>query len=122
MTYSIVESPKRQANLNKSNLYGLMGSAISCVILFLFMWLYAMPFSKIIDTPEVQQEGLMISFGYDEQGGGQGDTPAGEPESYAPVAKETASAVKENVTKTVKTSSENYVTQNDNSEFIAQKK
>jgi hypothetical protein len=128
MTYSINNSlPNRGSG--KSNLYGLLGSALSCLTLFLIMWFYVMPLAEI--QQPVQEEGLMISFGNSDEGGGQGDELMGAPnENPAPSkVEETTTTKAEPVTKPVQTStvqpkstSQDYISQSETSLAIAEKR
>ena len=118
MAYTISNSPIDQVinkNVEKSHLYGLMGSALSCIILFLFMWFYIMPYATIIEP--IEEEGIMVSFGDNEFAGGMGSSsePLAAPtrEIIAPaiVHKQIQSPAKEQL-----------ITQNDNSNAIAEQR
>jgi TonB family protein len=119
MTYTLNNMPENRANTrnnSKSNIYGLLGSALSCLLLFLIMWFYVMPYTAI--PQPVEEEGIMVSFGNNEDAGGMGSSaePLAAPEAEvltpAPVVKTTsAPQVKEQL-----------LTQNDNSNEIAELK
>ena len=59
----------------KSKIYGILGSALTMLLLFLLLWFV------YIDRPEEQEdEGIMVSFGDSDLGGGQEtDQPASLP-------------------------------------------
>jgi len=116
MTYSINNQPNNSnRNVSKSNLYGMLGSALSCIVLFLIMWFYVMPYTAI--PQPVEDEGLMISFGNSDDAGGMGSSKeslaAPESETLAPVVlqKSTPVPVKEQL-----------ITQNDNTNAINEQK
>ena len=130
MTYSINNSSQNRNNGN-SSFYGAIGSIASCIILFLIMWFYVMPYTSI--PQPVEEEGLMISFGDNDNGGGQGDELMGAPtDNPAPSAavetttppKSTPVEVKTVVqtTSTPKpTTNQDYITQSEASLAIAEK-
>ena len=114
MTDTISNSPTNQANnkgVSKSNLYGLMGTVLSCIILFMIMWFYVMPYTTI--TEPVVEEGIMVSFGDNENAGGMGSSAeplaAPEEEVLAPVAQQRPTS-----TKPVETAKEDLITSTDN--------
>ena len=129
MTYTITNLPANQGNKNarKSSLYGILGSILSCIILFLIMWFYVMPYTSIVQP--VEEEGLMISFGNSDDGGGLGDELMGAPiENPAPSAAEETTTSKATIkpvvsttTTSTKTSSQDYITQSETSLAIAEK-
>lgn len=93
--------------MKKSKLYGITGSALSCILLFLLLWFIILPGLK---KPE--DEGIMVSFGETYDGGGSVQTPA----QTAP----TKIAVPKPVTpKPIK---QDILTQTDNSVAIAEQK
>ncbi len=110
MTYSI--NQENRTNLKKSNLYGLLGSALSCISLFLIMWLYIMPYTI---TQPIEEEGLMVSFGDNENAGGMGSSA--EPLA-APEAEILAPSKQQKPTSTP-AAKEQLITQNDNSNAIS---
>lgn len=132
MAYTITSLLTNQGdkNVRKSSLYGLFGSALSCIILFLIMWFYVMPYAAIV--PPVEEEGLMISFGNSDEGGGMGEELMGTPnEDPAPsTIKETTTTKPQPVTQAVQTSTSNvkstssndYITQSEASLAIAEKR
>lgn len=68
--------------MKKSELYGMIGSAIACLLLFLLLW-----FINMGITPPPEEEGIIVSFGSADAGGGYGETPqtaAVEPVSPPP--------------------------------------
>ena len=115
MTYSI--NHENRMNVRKSNLYGLLGSALSCISLFLIMWFYIMPYT--IAQP-VEEEGLMVSFGDNENAGGMGSSAeplaAPEAEILAPVVEQKATT-----TKRISTTKEELITSTDNANVISEK-
>lgn len=114
MTYSI--SNQNNRNGSKSNLYGLLGSVLSCIVLFLIMWFYVMPYTAPIQP--VEEEGLMISFGNSDDAGGMGSSsePLAAPES------ETLAPVVPQKTTPAPPVKEQLITQNDNSNAINEQK
>ena len=128
MTYTVNNtSPYR--GFRKSSVYGMVGTVLSCAILFLIMWFYIMPYTQ--EVKPVEEEGLMISFGNSDEGGGQGEELMGTPDqASAPSnAEETtvtqpAEPVRPVTTTTTKvaTSSNDYITQQEASLAIAEKK
>ncbi len=121
MTDTFSESLTQQAsnrNVSRSNLYGMIGTILSCIILFMIMWFYVMPYS-IITEPAVE-EGIMVSFGDNENAGGMGSTTeplaAPEEEVLAPVAEQ-----KSTYTKPAATVKEDLITSNDHANAIAVK-
>jgi TonB family protein len=66
--------------VKKADLYGIIGSVLSCMLLFLILWLIVLPV-----TPEVKDdEGIMVSFGDATDGAGVTETPAAQPEAATP--------------------------------------
>lgn len=66
--------------MKKADLYGIIGSVLSCILLFLILWLIVLPV-----TPEVKDdEGIMVSFGDATDGAGVTETPAAQPEAATP--------------------------------------
>jgi TonB family protein len=121
MTYTINNlqiNQERIKNVRKSNLYAFLGSTLSCVLLFLIMWFYVMPFSGIVQP--VEEEGIMVSFGDNENAGGMGSSA--EPLA-APDEEVLAPAVEQKPTVTSKpVVAEKLITQNDNSNAIYEQK
>ena len=118
MTDAINESTTNQLSykgVSKSNIYGLIGTILSCIILFMIMWFYVMPYTII--TEPVVEEGIMVSFGDNENAGGMGSSAeplaAPEEEVLAPVAEQ-----KPTSTKPVATVKEDLITSNDNANTI----
>ncbi|HET7732488.1 MAG TPA: energy transducer TonB [Paludibacter sp.] len=132
MTYTITNLPTNPGNKNvkKSSLYGLLGSTLSCIILFLIMWFYVMPYTAIVQP--VEEEGLMISFGNSDDGGGVGEELMGTPnEDPAPSKIEETTTTKpepvtrpiQTTTTSVKSTSQNdYISQSEASLAIAEKR
>ncbi len=80
--------------MKKADLYGIIGSIISCIILFLILWLVVIP----VASPEVKDdEGIMVSFGNADNGGGYTPTPASQPEEIIPKAAATPKVVKQDL-------------------------
>lgn len=111
---------------NKARTYGFIGTGFSCLILFMCMWFYVMPFHQI--TPPVEEEGLLISFGNSDEGGGRGDELMGVPkENPKPEAvQKNNNTVYEPVKPTVSspktvTTNNDYITQKETSLAIAEK-
>ena len=121
MTYTISKPGGNQFNndLKKSNLYGLVGTTLSCLILFLILWFAVMPAFTIKSTEE---EGLVVSFGDSDDGGGLGEMSAGKPDQ-APtkpnIKAEQTQQVKQTGT-TAKTTNQTFMTQQINSVAIAE--
>lgn len=68
----------------KSKIYGVIASAVSMLLLFLFLWFY------YINLPQREEdEGIMVSFGDSEVGGG-----SNQEQVSAPAAPQTAPAPK----------------------------
>lgn len=97
----------KDKSVKKSNLYGIIGSAVFCVILFLLLWFIVLPGMK---APE--DEGIIVSFGETYNGGGRTQTPT-------PVAPEVKSVPRPAV---VKSQKQELMTQQDNSLAIAEQK
>ncbi len=115
MTYLISKLSVNHANtknMRKSNLYGLLGSALSCIFLFLIMWFYIMPYTM---AAPVEEEGIMVSFGDNENAGGMGSStePLAAPkaEILAPTLQQKSTSAPE--------AKEKLITQNDNSNEIS---
>lgn len=114
MTYTINNLPTNRTS--KSSAYALMGTVLSCAALFLIMWFYVMPYTTIAQP--VEEEGLMISFGNNEDAGGMGSSsePLAAPESEiltpVPTQQPTAKPA----------AKEQLITQNDNTNAIAMQK
>lgn len=99
----------------KSNYYATIGTIITCVLLFLLLWFYVMPFAAYVKP--VEEEGIMVSFGDNDEGGGMGDNPAVEPALSPKPTQEVA------VKQTVQSQTEQIITQQtDDSYAIAEKK
>lgn len=93
--------------MKKSNLYGLIGSTLSCIILFLILWFVVI--SLNVNKP-TEDEGLIVSFGNSNEGSGMTEMPAAKPTK-------TATSIKP--TRSVK---QDFMTQTDNSLAIAEQK
>ncbi|HLP04146.1 MAG TPA: TonB family protein [Paludibacter sp.] len=127
MTYSINDQPPARGH-NKASMYGFIGSFLSCLVLFLLTWFYIMPFSTIVQP--VEEEGLLISFGNNEHGGGQGEELMGRPDNPPVTSRKEEAAKPVAVSKPVaattstrpKTSADDYVTQQEASLAIAEKR
>lgn len=100
-------------NLNNSKLYGFLGTSFFCILLFLFMWYYIIPFTTL--TESTQEEGIMVSFGDNENAGGMGSSSeplaAPEAEILAPTKQQKATSRP--------ASKEQLVTTNDNANAIS---
>lgn len=72
----------------KSSFYATLGTTTTCLFLFLLLWFYVLPFSDYVQP--VEEEGVMISFGNSDDGGGRGDNPAVEPAMSTQPVKEVA--------------------------------
>ena len=68
--------------MERSKIYGIIGSALFCLLTFLILWFVFMPTAVI--PPE--DEGIMVSFGDDMDGLGFGDMIAGVQEMQTPTA------------------------------------
>lgn len=95
--------------MNKADIYGITGSVISCILLFLLLWLVVIPTSQ---QPQ-DDEGIMVSFGDAVDGGGpvQEVQAAAKPVETSPPPASTSKPVKENL-----------MTQDNNSLAIAEQK
>ncbi len=94
--------------MKKSEIYGLTGSIILTGLLILLLFIIVMP---RLEQPK--EEGIMVSFGDVEMGGGTTKTPSSEPAVQQPATPPPAAP------KTVK---QDVLTQNDNSFAIAEQK
>jgi len=94
--------------VNKSNLYGLIGSVLSCIILFLILWFVVIPMSA---NKPPEDEGLIVSFGDSNEGSGMTEMPAAKPSSSMESSVKPAKSVKQD-----------FMTQKDNSLVIAEQK
>ncbi|MDR3651435.1 MAG: TonB family protein [Paludibacter sp.] len=104
--------------MNKANLYGLLGSTLSSIILFLILWFVVLP--PIMATKPNDDDGLMVSFGDSYDGGGMGEKTAGIPIPTKSVEKaEQSKQVKQTVTAS-KPDNQSLITQQSNSEAIAE--
>ena len=95
--------------MEKSKLYGLIGSALSCLILFLILLFVVIPMGGL---EPVEDEGIVVSFGETEEGSGMTEMPASKPvevPAYIPP-------------KQVKPVKQDLMTQTDNSFAIAEQK
>lgn len=127
MTYTIDNTSSINRGFSKANAYGIMGTVASCLVLFLIMWFYVMPYTPTAQP--VEEEGLMISFGDSETGGGQGDELMGVPNpdpnagsnqtATAPPASVPMNPVSE--ANNSKTADRNFVTGTEASEITAEK-
>ncbi len=97
--------------MNKSTKYGIVGSVLSCIIVFLLLWFIVFPTNEIAKQ---EDEGLAVSFGDNLEGGGKTDKPV-----EIPVEKPTQVAIPKETSKQI---SQDYVTQSDKSLEIAEKK
>ena len=97
--------------MKKSTKYGIIGSAISCVILFLLLWFIVLP---VLKDPDKEDEGLMVSFGETPDGSGmtQMPTPTQASEAAGPATALPASRPQK----------QELMTQTDNSLAIAEQK
>lgn len=121
MTYTISKSPINQPdndNLKKSNLYGLIGTTISCIILFLILWFAVMP---VFIPKSAEEEGLQVAFGNSDDGGGMGEMSAGSA-AIKPVAKlvEKQEAQVKQKASEPKSTDQDFMTQKSNSVAIAE--
>ena len=69
-------------NVRKSDIYGIVGSALFCGVVVLLLVLIAMP-----GQPVPEDEGIVVSFGTSFEGGGQQVAealPAPQPQPEAP--------------------------------------
>ena len=96
--------------MKKSNLYGIIGSVLSCIILFLLLWLVVMP---VVKPEPKDDEGLIVSFGDNTDGSGMTETPAETPQK-----EEIASEPIKQTTP----SKQEIITQKDNSLALVEKK
>lgn len=68
--------------MERSKIYGIIGSALFCLLTFLILWFVFMP--SVVKQPE--DEGIMVSFGDELDGLGFGDMIAGVEELSTPTA------------------------------------
>jgi TonB family protein len=107
--------------VNKSNLYGLIGSTFSGLIVFLILWFVVLP--PMLANKSKEDEGLLVSFGDSYDAGGTGGMPSGiDLPAKSSAQSEQIKQIKQpkqtvTILKTVK---ETYLTQKDNSEAIAE--
>lgn len=90
--------------MKNSTKYGIIGSAVSCVILFLLLWFIVMR----VSNTSIEEEGLMVSFGETTEGSGMTETPTPTETSQASVPSPPAK--------------QELMTQTDNSLTIAEQK
>lgn len=62
--------------MKKADIYGITGSVLSCIMLFLLLWLVVIPMSNL---EKQDDEGIMVSFGDALDGAGSNPTPVTEP-------------------------------------------
>jgi len=120
MTYTFSKSSINHFennNLRKSNLYALIGSTISCIILFLILWFAVMP---ALNPKTAEEEGLMVAFGNSDDGGGLGEMSAGKPALSKSVEKPAQIPQMKQTALTSKTVDEKFMTQENNSVAIAE--
>lgn len=78
--------------MKKADIYGITGSLLSCIMLFLMLWLVVIPMSN----PEKQDdEGIMVSFGETLDGAGSNPTPVAEPAPAKSIPVSTPKPVKQ---------------------------
>ena len=78
--------------MKKADIYGITGSVLSCIMLFLLLWLVVIPMSN----PEKQDdEGIMVSFGETLDGAGSNPTPVAEPTPAKAIPVSTPKPVKQ---------------------------
>ena len=120
MTYTFSKSPSiNQTNKNhlrKSNIYALIGSTLSCLIIFLILWFAVMPTL----TQKSVEEGLMVAFGDSDDGGGSGEMSAGSATPFKPIVERTQTQQVKQATTTSKAVDEKFMTQQNNSVAIAE--
>jgi TonB family protein len=71
---------KTTGKIEKSDVYGIIGTIISCLLVFLLLWFVTMP-TNIVE----EEEGILVSFGNAIDGGGIDETPVTEPSTPAVV-------------------------------------
>ena len=106
--------------MKKSTKYGLIGSGLSGIGLFLLLWLVVFP--GLPNEPK-EEEGLIVSFGNSDNGSGKTESPA-------PTTKDEPSRSKSSLTvptfdkptKTAKSIKQDFITQTDKSLQIAEQK
>lgn len=102
------------SNLKKPNLYGIIGSTLTCIILFIVLWFTIIPAYL---SKKTEDEGLQISFGDSDDGGGIGEQSAGSPAKKAFAEKTPQIKQTESASKPVEQS---FMTQKSNSVAIAE--
>lgn len=114
MNLAITPQSAKNNLVKKSNIYGILGSTLSCVTLFLILWFVVLP--VVIMEPAKEDEGLMVSFGNSDDGGGMGS-------SNKPLATPTTEQLPTlNQPQKQTPVKEQLITQNDNSNEIAEQK
>ena len=103
--------------MEKSKLYGLTGTTLSYIILFLFLWFATMP--NFINKP-VENEGLMVSFGDSYDGGGLGEMSAGSTNPSKSVEKPAQIKQTKQTASSSKQVNQTFMTQELNSVAIAE--
>lgn len=94
--------------MKKSKLYGLIGSVLSCILLFLILWFVVMPLTANKPT---EDEGLIVSFGNNDDGSGMQEMSVAK-------SSKTDNSVKSDITP----AKSDLMTQKDNSLAIAEQK
>lgn len=101
--------------MNKSTLYGIIGSFITNGLVFIILWFYVIPVTITVQKEEL--EGIMVSFGDSPDGSGMNDQANGNQDinenqetPVQPAATPVQSAPK---TTPTKSTSSNYLTSND---------
>lgn len=60
---------KTTEGLQKSDIYGIIGAIVSCLLVFLILWFVMMPYNQ-----REEEEGIIVSFGDNLEGGGTENT------------------------------------------------
>ena len=106
--------------MKKSTRYGIIGSALSCIMVLLLLLFIVLPGS---DTVPKEDEGIIVSFGDNETGSGKTDNPTAIPTVTPkvtpppPVSPPVSKPIKQD-----KPSKQDLMTQSDNSLAVAAQK
>ena len=112
-------NPLRNSNLKKSYLYGIIGSILTCLILFIVLWFTILP---AYITKEREDEGIMVSFGNNDDAGGSSEMPVGMPAPNKQAEKPVQSQQIKHIATTSKPATETFMTQTDKSYAITEQK
>jgi len=109
----------KNSNVKKSYLYGIIGSVLTCIVLFIILWFTIIP-SYIIK--EREDEGIMVSYGNNDDAGGPGEMPVGMPAPRNSVKGPAQNKEIRQTAATSKNAAGTYMTQTDKSYATAEQK